>query len=260
MTADLLDFRTELASSQDDLLAAQALRYEVFVSELGADGSMVDHDRKIEQDRYDDHCDHLLLREAGTNRVVGVYRLMSQNAADRAGGFYSASEFDLSPLERSGKKLLELGRSCVHRDYRGGTAMLHLWSALAGYIDSRGIDILFGVASFHGTDLDALSGPLSLLHHNHLAPTDLRPKAIGPTAVPMGRFDAHSLDRKAAMLAVPQLIKAYLRLGGSVGEGAFVDHAFNTTDVCLVLDIAKMSPKQRKIYTRPTAANNASRL
>jgi len=128
--------------------------------------------------------------------------------------------------------------------------MMLLWQALADLVLTREVEILFGVASFHGTDPDALAAPLSLLHHRHLAPAALRPVARAPHAVDMNRMPEMQIDRPAALRAVPSLIKAYLRLGGCVGEGAWVDHRFNTTDVCLVLDIENLSAKQRAFYMR----------
>lgn len=245
-------FEVTLACDAADLRAAQRLRYEVFVRELGGDGVLVDHDAGLERDRFDEVSDHLILRDISRPRdegVVGVYRLMNDAAAGRAGGFYSAQEYDLSPLLSGGRRLLELGRSCVHPDYRGGTAMYHLWQGLAEYIENNGIEVLFGVASFHGTDLKALEMPLSLLHHNHLAPPDMRVRSRDFAA--MDLVPEPQIDRLAAMQATPALIKAYLRLGGVVGEGAFVDHAFNTTDVCLLVDTARMSTRQKALYSRP---------
>lgn len=245
-------FEVTLAQDAVDLRAAQRLRYEVFVRELGGDGALVDHDAGLERDRFDEVSDHLILRDISRPRqdgVVGVYRLMDDAAARRAGGFYSEQEYDLSPLLSGGRRLLELGRSCVHPDYRGGTAMYHLWQGLAEYIEDNGIEVLFGVASFHGTDLKALEMPLSLLHHNHLAPPELRVRSRLFEA--MDLVPEPQIDRLAAMQATPALIKAYLRLGGVVGEGAFVDHAFNTTDVCLLVDTARMSTRQKALYSRP---------
>ena len=149
-----------------------------------------------------------------------------------------------------GRKLLELGRSCVHPDYRGGTGMFLLWNGLAEYVLEHRIEILFGVASFHGTDVEALRMPLSLLYHQHLAPPELRVRALPEHFQRMDLVPAAALDRRAAVLAMPALIKAYLRLGGFVGDGAFVDHAFNTTDVCLLMDTAAMSEKHKSFYTR----------
>ena len=248
MTSPLLEFTVRLARTAADLRAAQRLRYEVFVRELGGDGPLVDHKQGLEKDHLDPYFDHLLLVRSADQQVVGAYRLMRGDAAAKAGGFYSAGEYDLTVLRHSGRRLLELGRSCIHPDERGGTALHHLWTGLARYIADHGIEVLFGVASFHGTDLNTLAAPLSLLHHRHLAPDDLRVVARGAGAHRMDLLAEDAFDRRAAMLQVPGLIKAYLRLGGFVGQGAFVDHAFNTTDVCLILDIARMDEKQARLY------------
>lgn len=245
------DFELHLARDEADLRAAQRLRYEVFVEELGAGGDMADHDQRLERDRFDAHYDHLLLRDrarAGAP-VVGVYRVMSSARALAAGRFYSEDEYDLAPLRATGRNLLELGRSCVQRDYRGGRAMMVLWSGLADYVARHRIEILFGVASFHGTDIAPIAPALSLLHHRHLAPEPLRVRAREGHYQPMDLLAETDIDRLAAMKATPALIKAYLRLGGFVGDGAFIDRDFNTVDVCLIMDTARMSAKHRAIYT-----------
>jgi len=248
-------YQVRLAQSQDDLIAAQRLRYQVFVTELGATGPMVDHDARLERDEFDSHFDHLILVDttrdpAGLEHVVGAYRLLSCDQMAGIGRFYSEGEYDLAPLKASGRRLLELGRSCVHPDHRGGTGMFHLWNGLAEYILARDIEVLFGTASFHGTDTAALALPLSYLWHNHLAPMPLRVAAIGEGAASMNLLAPDQIDRKEAMAKIPALIKAYLRLGGFVGDGSFVDRDFNTTDVCLVMDTARMSEKHRAFYTK----------
>jgi putative hemolysin len=251
MTTDLPRFRVELARDAADIEAAQRLRYTVFVEELGGDGPLVDHAARLERDRFDPVFDHLILRDSARgDAVVGVYRLLREEGAARAGQFYSEDEYDLAPLRASGRRLLELGRSCVAQPYRGGEALYHLWQGLGRYVEDHAIEVLFGVASFHGTDVKALAQPLSLLHHRHLAPPALRVRARAGHFQPMNLIPEEALDRAAAMRAVPALIKAYLRLGGCVGEGAYVDHAFNTTDVCLVMDTARLSARQRALYTR----------
>ncbi len=245
-------FEVRLARDDADLLAAQRLRYQVFVQELGADGPLVDHDLGLERDQFDASFDHLLLIDPlrpDAQSVVGVYRLLRDDKAHVLGRFYAEDEFDLTTLRGSGRRLLELGRSCLHPAYRGGTAMYHMWQGLAGYVVSHQIEILFGVASFHGLDLQAMRQPLSYLHAHHLAPPDLRVTARIP--VPLDLLPAGQIDRRQALLATPALIKAYLRLGGVVGEGVFVDRAFNTVDVCLVMDTARMTDKQKALYTRP---------
>lgn len=246
-----------LATSDEDLRAAQRLRYAVFVAELGADGPLVDHAEGLEKDAFDPLFDHLVLVDSRLpvgDHVVGVYRLLPSDRVGAAGRFYSEDEFDLAPLKATGRRLLELGRSCVHPDHRGGTAMLHLWNGLADYVLERGIEVLFGAASFHGTDQAQTAQSLTYLYHNHLAPPELRVRAREAQRQEMNLVPAEALDRKAAMAATPALIKAYLRLGGFVGDGAWIDHAFNTTDVCLVMDTGRMSAKHRDFYLRKAGA------
>jgi L-ornithine Nalpha-acyltransferase len=255
MTADAIPYALRLAATDEDLTAAQRLRYEVFVSELGGNGPLVDHVARLERDAFDVHFDHLVLVDlrrdpAGLDHVVGAYRVLPGDRRAAAGQFYSETEYDLTPLFASGRRLLELGRSCVRADHRGGTAMFHLWNGLADYVLERGIEVLFGVASFHGTDVARLAEPLSWLHHHHLAPPEMRVIARAPHRQDMNLVSADKLDRKSAMAATPALIKAYLRLGGFVGDGAFIDQAFNTTDVCLVMDTGQMSARHREFYVR----------
>lgn len=255
MTLDAAALTLRLARDARDLRAAQRLRYEVFVTELGASGPLVDHENRLEADEFDPYFDHLLLidnrRDPATlSDVVGVYRLLPPERFAAAGRYYSEGEFDLSRLKSSGRRLLELGRSCVHRDMRGGAAMFLLWNGLAEYVLERGIEVLFGAASFHGTDAAALAQPLSLLHHLHRAPEALRVTPQPAQALDMDLLPEGALDRARAMAGIPALIKAYLRLGGFVSDGAWIDRAFNTIDVCLVMDTVRMSGKHRDFYTR----------
>jgi L-ornithine Nalpha-acyltransferase len=255
MTVDPAPYVVRLATTPEDLTAAQALRYRVFVQELGGDGPLVDHEAGLERDAFDPYFDHLVLVDrridpASLGHVIGAYRILPCDRRAAAGRFYSETEFDLSPLLASGRKLLELGRSCVHADHRGGTAMFHLWNGLAEYVLDRGIEVLFGAASFHGTEIAPLAQPLSWLNHHHLAPLAMRVRALPPGRQEMDLIPADQLDRRAAMAATPALIKAYLRLGGFVGDGAWIDRAFNTTDVCLVMDTGQMSARHREFLIR----------
>lgn len=249
---DLTQYQVHLAQDPAEVRQAQRLRYRVFVTEMGGTGVQVDHDAALETDRFDSFCDHLILRDvsrAPDDQVVGAYRLMSRVQAKAAGGFSSAAEYDLSPLLGGGRRVLELGRSCVHPDYRRGPALLMLWQALAAHVAKTKTEILFGVASFPGAQTAALAGPLSLLHHDYLAGPELRPTAIGDAAYPMDILPPDAVDRKAVMVALPPLIKAYLRIGGRVGSGAFIDHAFNTVDICMVVDMATVPAKERAFYS-----------
>ncbi len=256
MKLDASRFEVRLAQSQDDVAGAQRLRYRVFVEEMGAPAPGADHENRLEKDAYDAYFDHLLLIDKECESqdpldcFVGVYRLMRGSVAKTGIGFYGASEYDLTKIMQDGRESLELGRSCVAPEYRGGVGMHLLWDALGAYVTERNIEILFGVASFHGSDVEPLKQPLSYLYQNHLAPPDLRVKARAPGAVDMNLLPPEQIDRKKAMAGIPSLIKAYLRLGGFVGDGAYVDKDFNTVDVCLLMDTKRMSEKYRAFYSR----------
>lgn len=238
---DKQGFTVSVAENIDDIQQAQRLRHDVFCTEFGAKS----HADGLEVDRFDPFCDHLVLHQDGQAAPIAVTRVMQAGQAARAGGFYSEGEFDIAPLRDSGRALLEMGRTCVRAGHRGGMAMYHLWTALAAFISCNGIDVLFGTASLPGTDTGALAQPLSLLHHRHLAPEALRARSrqSHPPLLPQ-----EQLDRRAAMVGLPAIIKAYLRLGGVVGEGAFVDHDFRCTDVLMVMDTAAMNTRQAQMY------------
>ncbi len=185
---------------------------------------------------------------AGT--VVGTYRLIRREAAARLGGFYSAAEYDIAPLVAYPGEILELGRSCVDAAYRQRPAMQLLWSGIAAYVFHYDIALMFGCASLPGTDPETLAAPLSYLHHHHLAPPALRPRALAQRYVDMRRLPAGALDPARALVDLPPLIKGYLRLGGFVGDGAVIDDEFNTTDVCIVVKTDLVSEKYSRHYVR----------
>lgn len=259
LESDHLSLR--LARDARDLRAAQRLRYEVFVAELGADGADVDHDARLECDAFDSRCDHLLLIDARRDPakledVVGAYRLLPADRLHPGERFYTEGEYDLTGLRATGRRMLELGRSCVHPDLRGGPALFMLWNGLADYVRTHRIEVLFGTASFHGTDPVRVAPALAWLHRNHLALPELRPCALPTGYLDMNLLTDQQIDRRSAMALMPSLLKAYLRLGGCVGEGAYIDRAFNTIDVCLVVDTAQMSARHLELYSRGAAGGS----
>lgn len=239
-------FTLRLARSEGDLARAQALRHGVFVEEMGRRGGGLTAAGR-EADRFDPFCEHLLLLDPlRGEEVIGTTRVLTGAGAARAGGFATEEEFDLAALRASGRSLLEVGRTCLHPGYRGGEALHRLWQGLAAVVEERGIGLLFGLASFQGTDAEALAQPLACLHRAHLAPEGLRPRSLAPVA--MDRVAPQALDRRAAVLAMPPLVKAYLRLGGRVGEGGFLDADFGCIDVCMVVDTAALPGRARALY------------
>lgn len=256
MQIDLSRYRVKFAETEVERAGAERLRYRVFVEEMGASASALQHATRQESDGFDRFSEHLILQDMSRessdpmDSIVGVYRLMREEAAKAGPGFYSASEYDLDPILRSGRPALELGRSCVAPEHRGGPALHLLWNGLAEYVLEHRIEILFGVASFPGTDPAPVAEALSWLHHNHLAPEHLRVRALPGGFLDMDRMPAEDVQPTGAVRKIPSLIKAYLRLGGCVGEGAFVDRKFNTIDVCVVMDTARMNEKHRARYAR----------
>src|SRR5258708_647285 len=227
--------QVRLAETAADIDAAQALRYRIFYERLGARPMPEMARRRRDFDRFDSDCDHLLVLDrtlgAGAGAIVGTYRLIRRETAARLGGFYSADEYDIAPLLRIPGEILELGRSCVDTAYRQRPAMQLLWSGIAAYVFHHAVVLMFGCASLPGTDPDAIAMPLSYLHHHHLAPPALRPRALAERYVDMRRLHPNAIDSAGALAALPPLIKGYLRLGGFVGDRALIDPQFNTTDV-----------------------------
>ncbi len=256
MQIDLSRYRVKLAETEAEREGAQRLRYRVFVEEMGAHATPEEAAARREWDDFDPFFDHLILLSLDPaigdplDRVVGVYRLMRGEVARAGPGFYGAGEYDLSPLAATGRASVELGRSCVAREHRGGPGMHLLWNGLAAYVLEREMELLFGVASFHGTDPTPLAEALSFLHHEHLAPLDLRVRARAEHYLDMNLMARGAVDAPRALHAIPALIKAYLRLGGFVGDGAFVDEDFNTIDVCVVMDTGRMTERYLHFYRR----------
>ncbi|MFO1105119.1 MAG: GNAT family N-acyltransferase [Amaricoccus sp.] len=259
MKLDLSRYQLKLAETEAEIAGAQRLRYRVFVEEMGAVARPEEQAVRREWDRFDAFFDHLVLIDLDPgladplDRVVGAYRLMRDSSAAAGLGFYSAAEYDLAPILASGRSSVELGRSCVAAAHRGGPAMHLLWNGVADYVLTRGIEILFGVASFPGTDPEPIAEALSYLHLRHLAPPDLRVRAQPRCHIAMDRLPVGAIEPSRALQAVPPLIKAYLRAGGWVGDGACLDRAFNTIDVCVVMDTTRMTERYRAFYQRNRA-------
>jgi len=243
-----------LAETDAEVEQAQRLRYHVFYEEMAAVPSPAMREARRDFDKFDEVCDHLLVvdraahDEDGQPLVVGTYRLTRDVDAARAGGFYTSGEFDLSRMLRAfeGKKLLELGRSCVLKTYRNRTTTMQLlWKGLMAYVARFDIDLMFGCASFAGTDPDALAMPLSFLHHFAEMPADVRVSARPELYVPMDRVPKDAIDQKDGMRALPPLLKGYLRAGCKIGDGAVIDRQFGTIDVFIYVDMAQMDPRYR---------------
>ena len=244
-----------LARDAADIAAAQALRYRVFYDEMMAVPDAETKAARRDVDPFDEVCEHLLVfdteRGEGPDGIVATYRLLrGSRAREKGHRFYTAGEYDISMLENQPGEVLELGRSCVDANYRGRPTMQLLWGAIAQFVFHHNVGLMFGCASLHGVDPEALALPLSYLHHFHQAPEGLCPRALPDLFVDMDFMPADEIDRKAALAALPPLVKGYLRLGGFVGDGAVVDRQFNTTDVCIVVKTDEVNDRYYKHYGR----------
>ena len=243
-----------LARKEGEIEAAERLRYEIFYKEYGAKPIGDIEKTGRDHDEFDDVTDHLIVidRRIDTvpERIVGTYRLLRSEMAEKFGRFYTDSEFNTDKMKASGLNLAELGRSCVAADYRTRSVLQLLWQGIAEYVTHYNIGVLFGCASFHGTDVNEHAEMLSYLYHYHRAPEDFRPRAISENAVDMNIIPKDKLDAKHALLKLPPLIKGYLRLGAYVGDGAFIDHQFNTIDICVVVKTGLVAKHYSKHYQR----------
>jgi L-ornithine Nalpha-acyltransferase len=256
--ATLGALEARLAETETEVEAAQRLRYRVFYEEMSAVPTPQMREARRDFDKYDDFCDHMLvvdresLDEEGQPSVVGCYRLIRDVDAARAGGYYTSGEYDISrmlarwPAE---SRLLELGRSCIIKEYRSkSTTVQLLWRGVLAYVARFSIDLMFGCASLQGTDPDALALPLSYLHHYHAMPEGMHVRARPELYVEMNRMAKDSFDAKEALRSMPAMIKGYLRMGCGIGEGAVIDRQFGTTDVFIYLPLAMMDSRYRSKF------------
>jgi putative hemolysin len=242
-----------LARGKKEIRKAQRLRFEVFYKEGGAIPDARTAFTRRDADKFDKYCDHLIVIDhAWKNRfgkvkpkIVGAYRLLRGDMAQQAGGFYSAGEYDIAPLlaRHAGKRILELGRSCVLDSHRSKRAIELLWRGLLAYIRAHRIEVLIGCASFPGVSPRAHAAALSYLAHYAGAEGEWRVRAHSDLYLPMAMIAKDSLDEKSARDSLSPLIKGYLRLGARFGDGAVVDIRFNTTDVFVVMPVARIGAR-----------------
>ncbi len=245
-----------VAENKSQIKASQKLRYRVFCEEMGAKASKQMKSTKRDFDTYDNICDHLLVIDHDKNKaVVGSYRLLRRSQLPKGKKFYTEGEYDISKALKYFKgEVMELGRSCVDRAYRTRSSMQLLWRAIGEYVAVHNVELLFGCASFPGSRYKVHATHLAYLYHYHLAPAEFRPKVLKNRrkGKRMNLVDKDHLDKRECMVSLPPLIKGYLRVGGYVGNGAYKDKPYNTTDICILVKTDSITDKYQTRYAPGT--------
>lgn len=236
-----------LANSESDVRAAQALRYRVFVEEMGA--HVKGREPGLDQDLFDPYCDHLLVQDDATGEVIGTYRILRPDQARRLGSYYSDTEFDLTRLQSMRNQLVEIGRSCVHPDYRSGAVITLLWAGLARYMQERNYQYLMGCASMTMADGGHLAASLYReLAQNHLSPAEWR---VSPRcALPLNALNQNLKTE------IPPLIKGYLRAGALICGDPAWDPDFNTADFLILLPMQHLNQRYARHFMKTDAFPN----
>lgn len=255
MAIKIRDFEVRLTRNKEERKQVRQLRYKVFVEEEGAGATEEQRALGEEYDAYDRFAEYMAVFHNG--RVVGTYRIIDRNAAEKMGGFYTETEFNISKIKKYRGNIAEMSRACVEKSYRDNALVMRmLWAGLGELIVRRKIGVLFGVASFVGTKPARSAQAISYLYYNHLTPLRLRATVVpenfadgvNPKLARMNILPREFVDAADAKAEMTPLIKGYLRLGATFGRGVFVDAPFNSYDVFVMIETRKMDATYQKHF------------
>ncbi|MGI5845928.1 MAG: GNAT family N-acetyltransferase [Alphaproteobacteria bacterium] len=256
MAIKVRDFEVRLTRNKEERKQVRQLRYKIFVEEEGAIPTKEQQNLREEYDAYDNFAEYMAVFHK--NKVVGTYRIIGREAAEKMGGFYTETEFDIKKIKKVRGNIAEMSRACVDTNYReGGLVMRMLWMGMTDYILKRKIVLMFGVASWVGTQPAHYAQAISYLYYNHLAPISLRPvvavekldESVNPKLTRMNILPKDFVDKALAKSQMTPLVKGYLRLGAQFGKGVFIDKQFNTSDVFVILQTKNMNRAYQKHFT-----------
>lgn len=239
----------KISTDSDELLEAKKLRHFVFFEEPKG---IEEPSGQVDEDEYDKDCEHLLVihEDENAKNVVGTYRLLRRDQNKRPEKFYTSTEYDISKLLASDYKLLELGRSCIHPDFRDGRVIQLLWKGIGIYIASHNIDYMFGCGSFSGDSIEEFGDSIAYLLKNHKAPEEICPVANPDIKADIDLDKYQNIDKKEAFSKMPALLKGYIRSGCMVGDGAVIDSYCKTIDVCIVMDTARIAKRYSQHFVK----------
>ena len=231
-----------LASSPEEIREVQRLRYKVFIETMGL--SALQNQQGLDQDEFDEYCDHLIVRDNRTLLIVGTYRILGPHAARKIGRFYSEAEFDLARFEPIRNQIAEAGRACIHPDYRSGAVIMLLWAGLAAFMRREQCQYLVGCASISLAD----GGMNANAIYHRLQPEDLAPADYRVT--PKLAFPLSQSDDASVQVTMPPLLKGYLRAGAWVCGDPAWDPEFHCADLFLLLPLENLDGRYSRHYLK----------
>lgn len=255
MAIKVRDYEVRLTRNKEERRQVRQLRYSVFVEEEGAGATEEQKHLREEYDAYDRFAEYMAVFHNG--KIVGTYRIIDRNAAEKMGGFYTESEFNISKIKRYNGNIAEMSRACVDKAYRENALVMRmLWAGLGEYVVRRKIMVLFGVASWVGIKPVESAQAISYLYYNHLSPLRLRAtvlsenfaEGVNPKLSRMNILPREFIDETDARRQMTPLIKGYLRLGATFGKGVFIDKPFNSYDVFVMLQTKKIDAAYQKHF------------
>ncbi len=237
-----------LAGTFAEIDAAMRLRFEVFNLEL-QEGLLASFDRGFDADAYDSYCDHLIVNDLATGRVVGTYRLLRRSVAERNIGFYSENEFDLGNLRQLPGELIELGRSCIARSHRSFATINLLWTAIVQYATRHHAPYLFGCGSLHTSNAQEVGRVYGWLRRNHFAPEAFRVHPLPACRMEFDEeFPGSPEGDRETMRQVSPIIRGYLRAGAQICGAPALDEEFGTADVPVLMRMDRLAVRYRQHY------------
>jgi putative hemolysin len=231
----------KLAETEKEYNEVFKLRYQELLLEYDKDKKI---EEEIDKDEYDEICDHLIAVDIEKDKVIGTYRLIKKSHLTTVKTFLTETEFNLDPLKKY--EILEVGRAVVKQEYRDGVTIGMLWKGVIRYAVSEKVDIMIGTASFHGTDPKVYKNTLTYLYEKHLSPIDIRCYANKDSYSPLKLLEEY--DELMVKKEMPPLVKGYINLGATIGDGVYIDKQFNSCDVLIVLVIKDINPRYLKRY------------
>lgn len=255
MAIKVRDYEVRLTRNKDERRQVRQLRYEVFIEEEGASATEEQKNLREEYDSFDRYAEYLAVFHNGN--IVGTYRIIDRNAAEKMGGFYTETEFNISKIKKVDGNIAEMSRACVKKEYRDNALVMRmLWAGLGEYVVRRKIAILFGVASWVGSKPVESAQAISYLYYNHLTPLKLRAtvlsenfaEGVNPKLSRMNILPPEFVDDADARRQMTPLIKGYLRLGATFGKGVFIDKPFNSYDVFVMVQTKNIDAAYQKHF------------